>query len=94
MADSSLVSVQFTRNLHRHVGCPPGEYPGATVAEVLAAYFADHPVRHYVLDDQGSVRRHVTVFVGGSTVSDRVGLTDPVGGGGEIHVMQALSGGM
>jgi hypothetical protein len=65
------------------------------VAEVLSAYFGDHPdVRHYVLDDQGAVRQHVTVFVGGSTITDRVQLTDAVCAGEEIYVMQALSGGM
>lgn len=94
MVDTPLVTVQFTRNLARHVSCPVGKYPGATVAEVLAAYFGDHPaVRHYLLDDQGGVRQHVTVFVGGSTITDRIRLTDAVGPGEEIYVMQALSGG-
>ena len=95
MVDTPLVSVQFTRNLARHVSCPAAKYVGTTVAEVLGAYFADHPaVRHYVLDDQGGVRQHVTVFVGGSTITDRIRLTDAVGAGDEIYVMQALSGGM
>ncbi len=95
MTELGPVIVQFTRNLHRHVACPTGRYTGATVAEVLGAYFGDHPdVRHYVLDDQGAVRRHVTVFVGGATINDRDRLTDVVGPGEEIYVMQALSGGM
>lgn len=95
MTELGPVIVQFTRNLQRHVACPTGSYAGATVAEVLGAYFGDHPqVRHYVLDDQGGVRQHVTVFVGGSTISDRIGLSDAVSAGEEIFVMQALSGGM
>ena len=94
MTDASLVTVQFTRNLARHVACPAGNYAGATVFEVLGAYFGDHPaVRHYVLDVQGGVRQHVTVFVSGSTIVDRTRLTDAVGPGEEIYVMQALSGG-
>ena len=94
MTEPGLVSVQFTRNLQRHVSCPSARHAGATVAEVLSSYFADHPeVRHYVLDDQGGVRQHVTVFVGGSTISDRVRLSDAVQAGQEIYVMQALSGG-
>ena len=94
MVASGLVRVQFTRNLQRHVACPPGHCSGTTVAEVLGAYFAEHPaVRHYVLDDQGAIRRHVTVFVGGSTIIDRVRLADAVQAGEEIYVMQALSGG-
>lgn len=89
--------VRFTKNLQRHVACPPTDVPhtnGATVADILAGYFAEHPaVRHYVLDDQGGVRRHVTVFVGEQTIHDRNRLTDMVGPNDEVFVMQALSGG-
>ena len=92
--ETQLVTVQFTRNLQRHVSCPAAAYAGTTVGEVLGAYFIDHPaVRHYVLDDQGGVRQHVTVFVGGSTIVDRARLSDVVSAGEEIYVMQALSGG-
>ncbi len=91
---SGTVRVRFTQNLQRHVACPPGEHPGSTVAEVLGGYFAAHPsVRHYVLDDQGAVRPHVTVFVGDRTITDRARQSDPVAAGEEIFVMQALSGG-
>lgn len=89
-----MPTVNFTRALSRHVDCPGDEVVGDTVATVLDAYFAAHPgVRHYVLDDQGAVRKHVTVFLAGRQISDRVRLTDPVGPTDEIHVMQALSGG-
>jgi hypothetical protein len=46
-----------------------------------------------VLDDQGSLRRHVAVYVGGRPVVDRIGLDDPVGPEEEIYVFQALTGG-
>jgi sulfur-carrier protein len=92
-----VTAVRFTKNLQRHVICPPldvGHHDGISVAEVLAAYFDANPnVRPYVLDDQGSVRRHVTVFVGDHTISDRIRLTDLVGPAEEVFVMQALSGG-
>ena len=89
-----MATVTFTKALARHVDCPPGAVEGATVREVLEGYFAVHPaVRHYVLDDQGSVRKHVTVFLAGRQIRDRQSLSDPVGAGDEIHVMQALSGG-
>lgn len=89
-----MALVSFTRSLARHVDCPSDTAQGATVREVLEAYFATHAgVRHYVLDDQGSVRKHVTVFLGGHQITDRVALTDLVGDADEIHVMQALSGG-
>ena len=58
---------------------------GATVDAALAAVFATQPaLRGYVLDDQGALRRHVAVYVNGRLVSDRTGLTDPVGPRDEI----------
>jgi hypothetical protein len=89
-----VVEVIFARAFRRHVDCPDGRVPGATVGAVLDAYFAEHPaVRSYVLDDAGAVRRHVAVFVGDDLVTDRTTLTDAVADGGCVHVFQALSGG-
>jgi len=86
--------VVFTPNLQRHVRCPPCQVAGATVAEALAAVFAEHPAaRGYVLDEHGAVRKHMVVFVDGAQIHDRSQLSDPVGPGGEVYVMQALSGG-
>lgn len=84
----------FTKNLARHVACPPAVLAGATVAEVLAQVFAANPrLRGYVLDDQGALRRHMSIFVDGDQIVDRDHLTDPVRPTSEIYVMQALSGG-
>ena len=89
-----MAVVHFTRNLQRHVECPSSTVEGQTVAEALARVFDDNPeLRGYVLDDQGALRPHVAVFVNGALIHDRTGLTDPVGTGDELHVMQALSGG-
>jgi hypothetical protein len=86
--------VSFTSNLRRHVDCPSATVDGGTVAECLAAYFTARPqVRTYVLDEQGRVRRHVAVFVGGEQLRDPATQSDPVAAGAEITVMQALSGG-
>jgi molybdopterin synthase sulfur carrier subunit len=86
--------VQFTKALQRHVDCPPEVVGGATVREALHAYIQLHPaVRLYVFDEQGSLRRHVTVFVDGSQLLDRATMGDPVRDETQVHVMQALSGG-
>ena len=67
---------------------------GATVAQVLAAVFADAPqVRDYVLDEQGHVRKHVHIYVDGRRIADRERLSDAVAPHSEICVLQALSGG-
>lgn len=86
--------VAFTRNLQRHVACPPCEVAGASVRESLEAAFALYPrLRGYVLDEHGALRFHMAVFVNGEPIADRKGLGDPVSGTAEIYVMQALSGG-
>jgi molybdopterin converting factor small subunit len=86
--------VVFTQNIQRHVACPDAEAAGGTVREVLDAVFTANPrARGYVLDEQGALRKHMNVFVDGRQIADRVGLSDAVGEGSEVYVMQALSGG-
>jgi hypothetical protein len=89
-----MARVVFTQNLQRHVPCPPAEAAGDTLREVLDAVFAANPrARGYVLDEQGALRKHMIVFINGSQLRDPVRLSDPVPAGGEVYVMQALSGG-
>jgi hypothetical protein len=84
----------FTQNIQRHVECPRTDAPGATVAELLAAFFAENArARGYVLDDQGALRPHMSVFINGRPIRDRDRLSDAVPADGEVFVMQALSGG-
>ena len=89
-----MAKVHFTSNLRRHVDCAAMEADGSTVREVLAAVFAAQDrLGHYVLDDQGALRKHMTILVDGRRISDLETLSDPVTPGSEIWVMQALSGG-
>jgi hypothetical protein len=89
-----MAQVSFTANLRRHRPLPSAEAEGATVREVLDRVLAEDPLlRGYILDEQGRLRRHVNVFVGGRMIADRRRLSDPVGPRDEIHVLQALSGG-
>lgn len=89
-----MATVHFTPHLQRHLDLPTRQVPGATLGQVLERVFADNPrLRHYVLDDQGALRKHVQVFVDGAQAADRQGLSDAVAEGGEVYVMQALSGG-
>jgi hypothetical protein len=87
------VTVHFTPNLQRHLDCPPLSARGRTVREVLDDALKDKKLRDFVLDEQGGLRRHMTVFVDGEQLADREGLSDPVRDGGELWIMQALSGG-
>ena len=86
--------IRFTRFLERQVASPVGQAPGHTVSEALENIFAANaPLRGYLLDDQGALRRHVTVFINGRQIADRTHQSDPVADSDEIFVMQALSGG-
>jgi len=89
-----MATVRFTDNIQRHVACPPREVSADTVQAALDAYFADNErARDYVLDEHGSLRRHMVIFVDGQAIADRRGLADPVHDDTVIDVMQALSGG-
>ena len=89
-----MAEVTFTRHLERFLSAPPRSVAGDTVACVLAGVFDANPrLRGYVLDDQGRLRKHVTVFVDGKMVQDRRRLSDAVCDASQIFVMQALSGG-
>lgn len=89
-----MARVSFTENLRRHLPVPPVEAEGSTVRELLDDVFRTNPpLRSYLLDDQGRVRRHVNVFINTRPISDRVRLSDPVSASDEVFVFQALSGG-
>jgi len=89
-----MATVRFTKNIQRHVECPTREIAGSTLREVLDSYFSENPqARGYVLDDQGSVRQHMVVFIDGELILDRARLSDPVAPNGVVDVIQALSGG-
>lgn len=58
---------------------------------VLEAIFLRHPeLRVHVLDEQGALRRHVTLFHNDVAVRDR---RSTVADGDRVAVLQAVSGG-
>ncbi|GAB4250742.1 MAG: hypothetical protein Kow0027_14280 [Saprospiraceae bacterium] len=70
------------------------EIQAATLPELLEVVNDTHPgLKNYVVDERGSLRKHVNIFVNGSLIADRNRLTDPIGEDSEVYIMQALSGG-
>ena len=89
-----MVKILFTANIQRHVACPEAEAEGATLREILDNAFKENArARAYVLDDQAALRKHMTIFIDGRALRDRVRLSDPVTASSVVYVFQALSGG-
>ena len=89
-----MVHITFADSIQRHVPTPPVEIAGGVLKDVFAGVFKDREqLRSYILDDQGSLRYHLAVFVDGEQIADPRGLSDEVPDGAKIHVIQALSGG-
>lgn len=63
---------------------------GETVREAISALFAKEPgLRTHLVDEQGEIRPHVSVFVDGVQAS----MDTPVRPGADIRVLHAVSGG-
>jgi molybdopterin converting factor small subunit len=68
--------------------------PCRTVGDALAALGRKSPgALDRIMDEQGTLRRHVNLFVDGENVRFLDGLTTPVANGATIFVLAAVSGG-
>lgn len=89
-----MAHLSFTINLARQTACPEADISATTIAQLFDQYFALWPeVRSYILDDQGSVRKHIRVIIDGINLRDRQQLNDSLEPNSEVFVFQALSGG-
>lgn len=67
---------------------------GTSLGEIFTELDELYPgISSYILDEQGSLRKHVNIFLDGKMISDRKTLSDPFTTSSEIYIMQALSGG-
>ena len=65
-----------------------------SLPEVFREIETSYPgLSSYVLDETGSLRRHVNIFIDGKMINDRNKLSDSFSSTSEIYIMQALSGG-
>jgi sulfur carrier protein ThiS len=89
-----MVIVEFAASLRRHVACAPQNVAVGSLRGVLEAALAAAPeLQHYVFDDQGSIRKHVAVFINKTMVLDRHNLSQTLASGDSVLVIQALTGG-
>lgn len=67
---------------------------GPTVEELLESLGASYPgVHHRVVDEVGSLRPHVNVFVNGENIRHLSGLATALRDGDEVWLLPAISGG-
>ena len=90
-----MAHVRFTRHLLRYFPeLSETRLEAATVASLIAELDRRYPgLAAYLVDDQGSLRQHVNVFVDDEMVRDRLALSDTLSKDSTVYVMQALSGG-
>lgn len=89
--------VRITRHLQKffpHLPSTGFEVDGSTAAELIRSLDDLYPgIAGYLVDEQGSLRKHVNVFIDGEMAMDRAKLSDSAEKAKEVVIMQALSGG-
>ena len=90
-----MAHVKFTSALQRFFpGLNDMEVEGHTVREVLTHINQEMPgIDGYLLEEDGSLRKHVNIFIKEDLINDRQELSDLVKEEDEILIYQALSGG-
>ena len=90
-----MPKIKFTSNLKRF-------FPELTevtsdqssLPEILESIEVSFPgFKDYILDEHGSLRKHVNIFIGSDLIKDRKQLSDELQSSDEVYIMQALSGG-
>ncbi len=90
-----MAKVKFTSALKRFFPTlEEVEMEGNSINEVLEKINIKYPgINSYLLEEDGSLRKHVNIFLGDELILDRIGLSDQVKSQDKILIFQALSGG-
>ena len=90
-----MAQVKFTSALTRFFpDLDEMEIGGDTINEVLQKTNDRVPgIINYLLEEDGSLRKHVNIFLKNNQITDREHLSDHVQSDDEILIYQALSGG-
>ena len=90
-----MPTVKFTANLKRfYPELKTMKLEATSIPALLDQLEGRFPkFKHYILDEQGRLRKHVNIFIGDELIEDRIGLSDSIDEKKDIYIMQALSGG-
>lgn len=91
-----MAHVKFTRHLKRFFPTLTDNVTieGETIASIVANLDVAFPgLAAYIIDERGTLRKHVNIFIGQEMIHDREKLQDSVQPNDQIFIFQALSGG-
>lgn len=90
-----MAKIDFTSALKRFFpNIKQTNISATSLPELLDKLEAQHPgIKDYIVEEDGSLRKHINIFVDGQLISDRQQLSDPIKEEDEILIFQALSGG-
>lgn len=90
-----MPTVKFTSNLKRFFPeLSEVKSEANSIPEILDNIDGDFPgFKDYIVDEHGSLRKHVNIFIGSELIRDRLELSDTIKETDELYIMQALSGG-
>ncbi|MDG1104842.1 MAG: MoaD/ThiS family protein [Cyclobacteriaceae bacterium] len=90
-----MVKVKFTSALKQFFpDLSTQELEGASIKELITSIESIYPgMQDYLLEEDGSLRRHVNIFVRDEMMVDRHRLSDTLIDGDDVLIFQALSGG-
>ena len=90
-----MVKVKFTSALKQFFpDLSTQELEGASIKELITSIESIYPgMQDYLLEEDGSLRKHVNIFVRDEMMVDRHRLSDTLIDGDDVLIFQALSGG-
>jgi sulfur-carrier protein len=89
-----MITVEFAPSIQRHKTVATQSVSAGTLSQALeASCSATAGLRHYILDDQGAIRKHVAVFVNQEMHLPRDDLSRLLRSGDKVLVIQCLTGG-
>ncbi|MCI5081796.1 MAG: MoaD/ThiS family protein [Saprospiraceae bacterium] len=90
-----MAQVRFTSALQRfYPDLKTLDLDATNIAELLEQIEAVYPgLTDYLVDESGTLRKHVNIYIGEDLIDDRTDLSDALKPQDEVLIFQALSGG-
>lgn len=90
-----MATIKFTSNLKRfYPNLSPLSAKCSNVKEAIEVIEQNYSgLKDYIVEENGSLRKHVNIYIGNQLIKDRDTLQDALSENDELYIMQAISGG-